>query len=364
MKLYADELLTEGVKDEQLTFINFEDFEYHDLRESKALYDYIVGRLRPDMMNYVFLDEIQHVNNYADVVDALYIKSNVDLYITGSNAYLLSSEIATLLSGRYVEMKLLPFSLKEYSLAQSKEISPERLYANYITYSSFPYTVQLQDDMQIVNDYLRGIYSTIVLKDVVQRKKVSDPMMLESVLSFLTDNIGNTLSTKKIADTMTSYGRRIDVKTVEKYLSAISESCIIYPVKRYDAKGRGLLKTMEKYYLVDVAFRNMMLGRQGVDYGHVLENVVFLELMRRFPNVYVGKVDSMEVDFVVTDMQRMEYYQVCATMRDPATREREIESLHAIGDNYPKTILTLDNDPVMYHNGIKQQNAIDWLLEE
>ena len=154
------------------------------------------------------------------------------------------------------------------------------------------------------------------------------------------------------------------MKTVEKYLSAISESCIVYPVKRYDAKGRGLLKTMEKYYLVDVAFRNMMLGRQGVDYGHVLENVVFLELMRRFPNVYVGKVDSMEVDFVVTDMQRMEYYQVCATMRDPATRERELESLQAIGDNYPKTILTLDNDPVMYHNGIKQQNAIDWLLEE
>ena len=363
MKLYADELLAEGVKDEQLTFINFEDFEFYDLRDSKALYDYIVGRLRPDMMNYVFLDEIQHVSNYADVVDALYIKSNVDLYITGSNAYLLSGEIATLLSGRYVEMKLLPFSLKEYALAQSKEMSPERLYANYITYSSFPYTVHLQDDMQTVNDYLRGIFSTIVLKDVVQRKKVSDPMMLESVLSFLTDNIGNTLSTKKIADTMTSYGRRIDVKTVEKYLSALSESCIVYPVKRYDAKGRGLLKTMEKYYLVDVAFRNMMLGRQGVDYGHVLENVVFLELMRRFPNVYIGKVDSMEVDFVVTDMQKMEYYQVCATMRNPATRERELESLQAIDDHYPKTILTLDTEPVTYHNGIKQQNAIDWLLE-
>ena len=362
MKLYADELRTMGVVDKQITAINFEDFEYLDLREPKALYDYVVSRIQPKVMNYVFLDEIQHVDDYADVVDALYIKDNIDLYITGSNAYLLSSEIATLLSGRYIELKLLPFSLKEYALAQPKEISPERLYANYITYSSFPYAVQLPNNMQVVNDYLRGIYSTIVLKDVMQRKKVGDSMMLESVISFVADNIGNTLSTKKIADTLTSSGRKIDVKTVEKYLSALSESCIIYPVKRYDAKGHNLLKTMEKYYLVDVAFRNMMLGQRGIDYGRVLENVVFLELMRRYPNVYIGKVDSMEVDFIVTDMQEVEYFQVCATMRDESTRERELKPLKAIDDHFPKTILTLDPDPVTYHNGIKQQNAIDWLL--
>ena len=364
MKLYADELRTMGVRDKQITVINFEDFEHHDLREPKALYDYVVSRIQPKMMNYVFLDEIQHVDDYADVVDALYIKDNIDLYITGSNAYLLSSDIATLLSGRYIELKLLPFSLKEYALAQPKEISPERLYANYITYSSFPYATQLQNNMQVVNDYLRGIYSTIVLKDVMQRKKVGDSMMLESVISFVADNIGNTLSTKKIADTLTSSGRKIDVKTVEKYLSALNESCIIYPVKRYDTKGHNLLKTMEKYYLVDVAFRNMMLGQRGIDYGRVLENVVFLELMRRYHNVYIGKVDSMEVDFIVTNMQEVEYFQVCATLRDESTRERELKPLKAIDDHFPKTILTLDPDPVTYHNGIKQQNAIDWLLSE
>ena len=247
MHLYADELKASGVDAKQIISINFEDFDYHDLREPKALYNYVNSRLVKGGMNYVFLDEIQHVADYADVVDALYIKDNVDLYITGSNAYMLSSEIATLLSGRYVELRLLPFSLKEYSLARSDERSMDRLYADYITYSSFPYAAGIGRDPQVVNDYLRGIYSTIVLKDVVQRNKIGDSMILESVMAFLADNIGNTLSTKKIADTLTSSGRKIDVKTVEKYLTALCESCIVYPVKRYDVKGRNLLKTMEKF---------------------------------------------------------------------------------------------------------------------
>lgn len=363
MRLYADELKASGVDARQIISINFEDFNYHDLREPKALYNYVNRRLVKGKMNYVFLDEIQHVADYADVVDALYIKDNVDMYITGSNAYMLSSEIATLLSGRYVELKLLPFSLKEYSMARSDEQSMDRLYADYITYSSFPYAATLGREPQVMNDYLRGIYSTIVLKDVVQRNRIGDTMMLESVVAFLADNIGNTLSTKKISDTLKSAGRKIDVKTVEKYLTALSESCIVYPVKRYDVKGRNLLKTMEKYYLVDVALRNMLLGGRGIDYGRILENVVFLELMRRYPNVYIGKVDNMEVDFITTNAQEICYYQVCASMRDESTRNRELKPLQSIGDNYPKTVLTLDPDPVTYYNGIKQQNAIDWLME-
>lgn len=363
MHLYADELKASGVEEKQIISINFEDFNYHDLRESKALYGYINSRLLKEKMNYVFLDEIQHVADYADVVDALYIKDNIDIYITGSNAYMLSSEIATLLSGRYVELKLLPFSLKEYSIARNDELSMDRLYADYITYSSFPYAATLGREPQVLNDYLRGIYSTIVLKDVVQRNRIGDTMMLESVVAFLADNIGNTLSTKKISDTLTSAGRKIDVKTVEKYLTALSESCIVYPVKRYDVKGRNLLKTMEKYYLVDVALRNMLLGGRGIDYGRILENVVFLELMRRYPNVYIGKVDNMEVDFITTNAQEVCYFQVCASMRDESTRNRELKPLQSIGDNYPKAVLTLDPDPVTYYNGIKQQNAIDWLME-
>ena len=364
MRLYADELKASGVDAKQIISINFEDFNYHDLREPKALYSYVSSHMAKDGMNYLFLDEIQHVAGYADVVDALYVKDNVDIYITGSNAYMLSSEIATLLSGRYVELKLLPFSLKEYSMARAgEEQSVDRLYADYITYSSFPYAASLGREPQVLNDYLRGIYSTIVLKDVMQRNKIGDTMMLESVVAFLADNIGNTFSTKKISDTMTSAGRKIDVKTVEKYLTALSESCIVYPVKRYDVKGRNLLKTMEKYYLVDVALRNMLLGERRIDYGRILENVVFLELMRRYPNVYIGKVDNMEVDFITTNAQEVCYFQVCASMRDASTRDRELKPLQSIGDNYPKVILTLDPDPVTYYNGIKQQNAIDWLME-
>lgn len=363
MQLFANELRTSGVNDNQIIVINFEDYDFLELRNPKNLYNFVNSRLVKDKMNYVFLDEIQHVTDYADVVDALYIKENIDLYITGSNAYMLSNETATLLSGRYVGMKLLPFSFKEYVSARGNREPKDRLYADYITYSSFPYAASIRQDPQIINDYLRGIYSTIVLKDVMQRNNIGDSMVLESVMAFLADNIGNTLSTKKIADTLTSAGRKIDVKTVEKYLTALCESCIVYPVKRYDVKGRGLLKTMEKYYLVDVALRTMLLGTRGVDYGRVLENVVFLELMRRYPNVYIGKMDNMEIDFIATNGQEINYYQVCASMRDEATRERELKPLETVGDNFPKTVLTLDPDPVTYYNGIKQQNAVDWLLE-
>ena len=364
LEMFAKELLDGGVKSNSIISINFEDFDNRTLRSPETLYDYVKTRLQPNSMNYIFLDEIQHVEDYADVVDALFVKENVDLYITGSNAYMLSSEIATLLSGRYVEIKLLPFSLREYAEARGEGLSLEKLYADYVTFSSFPYAVQLGTDTRTADEYLRGIYSTIVLKDVMQRNRISDSMMLESVMAFLADNIGNTLSTKKIADTMLSSGRKIDVKTVEKYIAALRESCIVHQVRRFDAKGKYLLRTMEKYYLVDVALRNVLLGHKTVDYGHVLENVIYLELLRRYPDVYIGKVDDMEIDFVAVNMQEKHYYQVCATMRDEATRQRELKPLESVGDNFPKTVLTLDPDPVTFYNGIKQQYALDWLLDD
>lgn len=362
MYLYQRELLKADVKKQQIININFEDYDFVELRNAKALYQYIKDRLVDDGMNYLFLDEIQHVERYADVVDALFVKDNIDLYITGSNAYLLSSEIATLLSGRYVEIKLLPLSFKEYITATGDTSNLERKYADYITFSSFPYAKAFSNEEQFVNDYLRGIYSTIVLKDVMQRNSISDTMLLENVIAFLADNIGNTLSVKKIADTLTSSGRKVDVKTIEKYLSALCQSFVLYQAKRYDVKGRQLLKTMEKYYLVDVALRNTLLGTRNTDFGRVLENVVYLELLRRNTNVYIGKADSLEIDFVTVNMQEIAYYQVAATVRDKTTLERELQPLKAIKDNFPKTILTLDTDPISYYDGIKRENVLDWLL--
>lgn len=363
MQLFQKELLQSGVSEKQIISINFEDYDFVELRNAKALYQYVVARLVEGAPNYVFLDEIQHVDNYADVVDALFVKENVDLYITGSNAYLLSSEIATLLSGRYVELQLLPLSFKEYVNATGNTNDLERKYADYITFSSFPYAMAFDREVQMTNDYLRGIYSTIVLKDVMHRHSIGDAMMLENVMAFMADNIGNTLSVKKIADTLTSSGRKVDVKTIEKYLSALCQSFILYPAKRYNIKGRQLLKTMEKYYLVDVALRNTLLGSANADFGRILENVVYLELLRRYPNVYIGKTDAFEIDFVAVNMQEVAYYQVAATVRDEATLERELHPLKTVKDNYPKTILSLDVAPVAYHNGIKIQNVLDWLLE-
>ncbi len=364
MQLFQKELLQSGVSEKQIISINFEDYDFVELRNAKALYQHVVARLVEGVPNYVFLDEIQHVDNYADVVDALFVKENVDLYITGSNAYLLSSEIATLLSGRYVELQLLPLSFKEYVNATGNTNDLERKYADYITFSSFPYAMAFDKEVQMTNDYLRGIYSTIVLKDVMHRHSIGDAMMLENVMAFMADNIGNTLSVKKIADTLTSAGRKVDVKTIEKYLSALCQSFILYPAKRYNIKGRQLLKTMEKYYLVDVALRNTLLGSANADFGRILENVVYLELLRRYPNVYIGKTDAFEIDFVAVNMQEVAYYQVAATVRDEATLERELHPLKIVKDNYPKTILSLDVAPVAYHNGIKIQNVLDWLLEQ
>lgn len=362
MEIFQDYLKANHVEKAQILAVNFEDFDYRELRDAEKLHAYVKGHMAKDKMTYLFLDEIQHVESWPDVIDSLYLRKNLDIYITGSNAYLLSSEIATLISGRYVEIRMLPLSFKEYVKARGGEDNLARRYREYIEYSSFPYTLELAGQPKEIRDYLESIYHTIVVKDLAVRKKIPDVMMLESVARYLFDNIGNTVSTKKIADTMTSDGRKIDVRTVEKYVEALTECFIFYQAKRYNVKGKQYLKTLEKYYAVDVGLRYMLLGSKAIDAGHILENVVYLELFRRGYDVYVGKVDELEVDFVAMDDQRVTYYQVAATVREENTLQRELKSLQKINDHYQKLILTLDEDPEADYEGIRRVNVLDWLM--
>lgn len=362
-ELYQNYLLENGVAENQIISINFEDIDFEDLQDYKALYTYLKDRLLPDKMNYIFLDEIQNVEQYQKAVDSLFIKKNVDLYLTGSNAYLLSGEIATLLSGRYVKIQMLPLSFKEYVSAFSDKTDLSRKYTNYLIYSSFPYTLELNDDKKKIKEYLDGIYNTVVLKDVMARKKINDVFMLESVIRFMFDNIGNLCSMKKITDTMTSDGRKISIHTVDSYLSGLVDSYILYKVSRYDIKGKQYLKTGEKYYIADIGLRYYLLGSKRADMGHILENIVYLELLRRGYEIYIGKIGNAEVDFIATYDDGIEYYQVALTVRDDATLKRELASLNSISDHNPKYLITLDNDPPTSHNGIRQINAIDWLLK-
>lgn len=362
MELFQDYLKSQGVLEEQIVAVNLEDYDFYELRNPKKLHTYIKERLVQGKMTYIFLDEIQHCEEFPEVVDSLHIKKDVDIYLTGSNAKMLSSEIATLISGRYVEISMLPLSFKEYVLSTGSTSELARKYTAYVETSSFPYALQLAGQPKELRDYLDGIYNTIVVKDIAQRNKIPDPMMLESVLRFIFDNIGNQLSTKKIADTMTSNGRKIDVKTVEKYLKALMESYIVYQAKRYNVKGKQHLKTLEKYYAVDIGLRYLLLGTSSSDVGHILENIVFLELLRRGSEVFIGKIDDLEVDFVAMDGKQTTYYQVAASVRDEKTLARELASLEKISDHYPKIVLTLDEDPQADYNGIRRINALDWLM--
>lgn len=362
MEIFQDYLKSAGIGDEQILSVNLEDYDFYELRSPQKLYKYIKEHLVRDKKLYVFLDEIQNVENFPDVVNSLFIKKEIDLYLTGSNAYMLSSEIATFISGRYVEIKMLPLSFKEYVQTLEKRGSLEEAYKQYIEQSSLPYAVELRDNYTALHDYLSGVYSTIVLKDVAARNKINDPMMLESVVRFTFDNIGNYLSTKKIADSMTSGGRKIDAKTVEKYINALLESYVLYQAKRYNVKGKQYLKTLEKYYVVDIGLRRVLLGSKAMDVGHILENVIYLELLRRGYDVYVGKINELEIDFVAINEQGQIYFQAAATVRDEAVLNRELAPLRQITDNYPKYILTLDNDPEADYEGIRRINALQWLV--
>lgn len=361
-ELYQDYLLTHDVAREQITAVNLEDGDYRNLRTAENLYEYVEERLVREKRNYVFLDEVQQVEDFQKAVDWLYVKKNVDLYITGSNAYLLSGELATLLSGRYVEIKMLPLSFKEYVSAFPDNRNLPELYRNYLMNSSFPGTLELERK-QDVRMYLEGIYNTILLKDIVTRRRISDSGMLESVVEFMFDNIGNLCSSTKIANSMTSAGRKISVPTVENYLSALTDSYILYKVGRYDIKGKQYLATGSKYYAADVGLRYFLLGSKQMDQGHILENIVYLELIRRGYEVYIGKIGDAEVDFIAVNSEGEEYYQVSQTVLEEQTLKRELAPLEMIKDHNPKYLLTMDYTPFTSHNGIKQINVLDWLLK-
>ncbi len=363
MEIFQDYLKSVGISESQILAVNLEDYDFYELRDSRRLYDYIKEHMIWGKKLYVFLDEIQNVKDFPDVVNSLFLKKDIDLYITGSNAYMLSSEIATFISGRYVEIRMLPLSFKELVDAVGGREHLEESYRQYIESSSLPYALDLKDSPRALNDYLSGVYSTIVLKDVASRKKIHDSMMLESVVRFTFDNIGNYLSTKKIADAMTSDGRKIDIKTVEKYITALMESYVLYQAKRYDIKGKQYLKTLEKYYVVDIGLRRILLGSKAMDVGHTLENIVYLELLRRGYDVYVGKINDLEIDFIASNGRGRIYFQVAATVRSAEVLHRELTPLQQLTDHYPKYILTLDNDPEADYEGIRRINVLEWLVE-
>lgn len=363
-ELFKQELLASGVKANQIISINFEDLEYEPLQEYHALHEYIVERLIPETPMYVFLDEVQHVPQFEKVVGSLFIKLNVDIYITGSNAYFMSSDIATLLTGRYVQVEMLPLSFKEFHSAYSQQnLSDMDIYNLYIEHSSFPRLVHVEDD-ESIDEYLESIFNTVVLKDIVTRLKITDVPLLLDIIKYLLANIGSLINPTKIANTLTSYGRKTDNKTVEKYLQGLKDGLLIYEVDRFDVKGKALLQRNAKYYVVDSAFRKFLLSRTDTDRGHILENIVYLELIRRGYRVYVGHLQNGEIDFVAKKPHRLEYYQVSYSVMEDTTLRRELSPLEKLDDNYPKYLLTMD---VLHktdnHNGIEQKNVLDWLLE-
>ncbi|MBR2786935.1 MAG: ATP-binding protein [Clostridia bacterium] len=371
LEIFQNELKEKGIEENQIISINFEDSDYEDLLDRKKLYEYVKSKLVKGKKSYVFLDEIQNVDEFEKTVDSLFINKDVDLYITGSNAWLLSSELATLLTGRYIEVKMLPLSFKEYLSAFEDKTDISRKFRNYLRYSSFPQAIQLFEiDSNNINLFLDGIYNTILFKDVMQRKGITDRNVLERVAKYMYDNIGNRTSIKSISDGIEELDRNNSYNTVSNYVSALLDSFLVYRVDRYDIKGKEFLKTQEKYYAVDIGLRYYMLGQSsGKDMGHILENVVYLELLRRGYKVYIGKYDELEVDFVAKNSEETVYYQVALTTRgneedESSVLKRELAPLKKIKDNYPKYILTLDDDLDADFDGIMKINVLDWLLEK
>jgi len=358
---FKDYLLKNGVNEKNILFLNLDDKSNKHLLDSDKLHYYILENLDLSNKNYIFLDEIQNVPEFEKCIDSLFLRENLDIYITGSNSYMLSGELATYLTGRYIQIHILPLSFKEY-ISYYGESDELKKYNDYITYGALPYLINLDNNKDKL-EYLDSIYNTIIMKDVINRKKVKDPMMLESICRFLFDSIGSNISTKKISDTLSSNGRKNSVHTIEEYLNALLESYIVYKVYRFDIKGKELLKTQEKYYLSDIGLRTYLLGNTlGKDLGHILENIIFLELKRRGYKIYIGKDNDNEIDFVCETNDDIIYIQVSLSVRDENTLKRELRPLESIQDNYKKYIITLDYDTNNY-NGIKQISAIDFLLE-
>lgn len=370
LEQYQQRLLAEGVAPEQIISINFENLDYEPLKDYMELYRYLKERLCTDKMTYIFLDEVQEVPAFEKVVDSLSIKDQVDIYITGSNAYMLSSELATLLSGRYTEIKMLPFSFREY-IAQTG-LPKEEAFAEFMKTGGIPYVAAMNRTDEKVDQYLEGIYNTVIVKDIEQRqlrkekegntRKITDIALLKNIARYLASVIGSPVSMKSITNYLTSSGRKISQNTVSDYVDALKESFIFYSVERFDIVGKQLLKINNKLYMVDMGIRNHILPRKRYDLGFTIENIVFLELMRRGYKINIGKYGTTEVDFVVQKEGVLTYYQVTADMTAEETFEREMRPLRSIPDNYEKVVLTLDHFSLGNYDGIKVVNVIDWLL--
>ena len=358
--MFREFLEKNGVDSKKCISINFEDLRYEELKDYHKLYAYIMEHVTEEGRYYIFLDEIQLVPDFQKAVDSRYLHENVDLYLTGSNAAMLSGELATMLSGRYVEIRMLPLSFREYYELVGGD--RKEAFNAYYRKGGFPYAALLQEDA-VRRDYLMGIYNTVLLKDIVERKRIADVPLLEGIIRFLADNIGNVVSVKKISDSLTSDGRKTTAMTVDGYVQALKDAFILYEANRYDVKGKQYLRSLEKYYLVDIGLRSLLLGERVRDVGRILENIVYLELLRRGYRVSVGKVDTLEVDFVAESGDERIYYQVSASVLDPATYDREFRPLKRIHDNYPKYVLSMDDLP-MGEDGIRQMNIIDFLLEQ
>ena len=369
---YQDYLKSIGIEENQIIAVNFEELEYEELCDYKKLYAYIKDRLVADKITYIFLDEIQKVPSFEKVVDSLYVKPNIDIYITGSNAYMLSGDLATLLTGRYVEISMLPLSFNEYMQLSDKD--KESAFADYIKYGGLPFVATMDRTDDKVDTYLEGIYNTVIVKDIEDRqkrqesnsdkRKINDIPLLKTIAKYLSSVIGSPVSLIGITNYLVSSGRKISANTVSNYVDALIESFIFYPAERFDIVGKQLLKANKKYYMVDLGIRNHILPRKYYDLGFSVENIVFFELLRRGCKVTIGKYQENEVDFVAEKRGEFTYIQVTADMVSESTFDREMKPLYAIQDNYEKIVLTLDKLTVGNYDGIKVVNVIDWLLNK
>lgn len=365
LKLFMEKIIEDNKK-ANVIYMNFESFELDDVINYKDMYNKIKEKINKKEKNYILLDEVQRVKEWEKAVNAITVDFDSDVYITGSNAYLLSSELSTYLSGRYIEIKVLPLSFKEYlefTVLEDNKTAEDK-FIEYIKFGGMPGIITIKNEENLYENAIKGIYNTVFMKDVVERNKLVDATLLEKILKFLMSNIGSLISSKKIADFLTSQGTKITHNTVLNYLQMLENAYIIYKVPRYDIKGKEVLKTLEKYYIIDTGIRNIILGFRNSDFGHIIENIVYFELLRRGYDVTIGKNDSLEVDFIATNSSDKKYYQVTYTMLDDNVKARELNSLKNINDNYEKTVLTMDK---LYNNtsedGIKIKYLIDFLLE-
>ena len=369
---YQEWLKASGVSDEQIVTINFEELEYEELQDYKKLYAYLKDRLCKGTMTYIFLDEIQKVSAFEKVVDSLYVKPQVDLYVTGSNAYMLSGDLATLLTGRYVEIKMLPLSF--YEFLEITGSGQEQGLSEYMRDGGLPYVAVMDRTPEKVDTYLEGIYNTVIVKDIEDRqarkesdsdkRKINDILLLKTIARYLASIVGNPVSIRSITDYFISNGRKISPNTVSDYVEALTESFIFYPAERFDIIGKQLLKANRKMYIVDLGLRNHILPRRQYDLGFSLENIVYFELLRRGYRVMIGKVGSTEVDFVAEKQGAYTYFQVTTDMTAQETFEREMKPLRHIRDNYEKIVLTGDRLTLGNYDGIQVKYLPDWLLEK